>query len=134
MKQEVQVILTLEVDVTQSKENINQFMTELINTHTFHSTTHNRMIFDIHSDFKIKEEAEIYQTETSKYFSVSGYWKDGKTEFENYTIKEFDDVDENEDREIFYYGLSASDIETLITEGDKSNQEFVITSYKEVKF
>jgi len=134
MKQEVQVILTLEVDVTQSKENINQFVTELINTHTLQSTTHNRMIFDIHSDFKIKEEAEIYQTETSKYFSVSGYWKDDKTEFENYIIKEFDDVDENEDIEIFYYGLSASDIKTLIDEGDKSNQEFVITSYKEVKF
>jgi hypothetical protein len=60
MTQEVQVILTLEVDVTQQKEDIHQFIMELIRTHTFHSTTYNRMVFDFRTDFEIKEEAEIY--------------------------------------------------------------------------
>jgi len=60
MKQEVQVTLTLEVDVTQSKGEIEQFVKELIQTHAFHSTTYDRMIYDISLDFEIKEEAEIY--------------------------------------------------------------------------
>ena len=44
MTQEVQVILTLEVDVTQSKQDIENFIKELINNHTFYSSTYNRMI------------------------------------------------------------------------------------------
>lgn len=63
MTQEVQVVLTLEVDATQSKADIENFVKEIINTHTFHSTTHNRMMFDIKDDFEIKEEAEIYGSE-----------------------------------------------------------------------
>ena len=46
MTQEVQVILTLEVDVTQSKQDIENFIKELINNHTFYSSTYNRMIYD----------------------------------------------------------------------------------------
>ena len=60
MTQEVQVILTLEVDVTQSKSDIENFIKELINTHTLHSNTYNRMVYDFHHKFEIKEEAEIY--------------------------------------------------------------------------
>ena len=63
MTQEVQVILTLEVDVTQSKGDIIKFVKTLINSHTLHSSTYNRMIYDFHPDFEIKEEAEIYGNE-----------------------------------------------------------------------
>ena len=44
----------------------------------------------------------------SKYFSIDGYWKDDKSEFSGYIVKEFDDVEEDEDRDnkIFFYGLS----------------------------
>lgn len=85
--------------------------------------------------FSINEFAQIENLplRASKYFSVSGFWKDDKLKFENYIIKEFDDVYENEDTEIFLYGFNASDIEELINENWKSNQEFVITSYKEIK-
>ena len=62
MTQEVQVILTLEVDVTQSKSDIENFIKELINTHTLHSSTYNRMGYDFHHKFEVKEEAEIYNT------------------------------------------------------------------------
>ena len=60
MKQEVQVTLTLEVDVTQSKSDIENFIKELINTHTFNLSTYNRMVYDFHHKFEVKEEAEIY--------------------------------------------------------------------------
>ena len=63
MKQEVQVTLTLEVDVTQSKSDIENFIKELINTHTFNSSTYNRMVYDFHHKFEVKEEAEIYKNE-----------------------------------------------------------------------
>lgn len=62
MTQEVQVTLTLEVDATQQKGDIENFIKELINTHTFHSSTYNRMVFDFHDKIEIKEESEIYET------------------------------------------------------------------------
>lgn len=60
MTQEVQVTLTLEVDVTQQKTDIEQFVRDLINTHTFHSSSYNRMVFDFIDIIEIKEESEIY--------------------------------------------------------------------------
>lgn len=63
MTQEVQVTLTLEVDVTQQKEDIVNFIKDLINTHTLHSSTYNRMVFDFHTKFDVKEEAEIYNND-----------------------------------------------------------------------
>ena len=63
MTQEVQVILTLEVDVTQSKSDSENFIKELINTHTFNSSTYNRLVYDFHHKFEVKEEAEIYKNE-----------------------------------------------------------------------
>jgi len=62
MTQEVQVLLTLEVDVTQTKEQIKKFVQELVNTHTFNSSTINRMFVSVEVA-SIKEEAEIYKTE-----------------------------------------------------------------------
>lgn len=63
MTQEVQVTLTLEVDVTQSKSDIKDFIRELINTHTFSSSSYNRMVFDFHEEVIIKEESEVYNLE-----------------------------------------------------------------------
>ena len=63
MTQEVQVILTLEVDVTQEKSDIAKFIKELINTHTFHSSPHSRMTYSKLEISSIKEESEIYQNE-----------------------------------------------------------------------
>lgn len=58
--QEVRVTLTLDVDLTQEKKDIKKFINELIYLHTFHSTTHNRMMFRKIDISKIEEEAEIY--------------------------------------------------------------------------
>lgn len=73
----------------------------------------------------------------SKYFSVNGYFKDDKSEFVGYIIKEFDDAEEDEERDdqIFYYGLSEGEIQKMIVDGeDNGNVDFVITSYKEIDF
>ena len=67
----------------------------------------------------------------SKYFNVSGYWKDDKSEFYGCIIKEFDDVEEDEelDDQIFYYGLSEEDLKNS---SEDDGLEFVITDYEEI--
>jgi len=71
----------------------------------------------------------------SKYFSISGYWKDDTEDiFEDYIVKEFSDSEKNEafDDLIFYYGLSEEDIkECIANPNDKNCLDFVITDYEE---
>jgi hypothetical protein len=67
----------------------------------------------------------------SKYFLISGYYIDDKTDFTDYLVKEFEDIDENDD-DVFYYGLSELDIQKAIEHGENTREDFVITSYKEV--
>lgn len=68
-----------------------------------------------------------------KYFEISGYWKDDKTEFEGYIVTNYDDHEEdgeyNED-DIFYFGMEESDIQAMIEEGENTIEDFVITEYK----
>jgi hypothetical protein len=69
----------------------------------------------------------------SKYFSIDGYYKDDKSEFSGYIVKEFDDTeeDENKDNQIFYYGMCESEIQQAIADGGHDMLDFVITSYEE---
>lgn len=69
----------------------------------------------------------------SKYFSINGYYKDDKSEFEGLIVKEYDDAeeDENRDDQIFYYGLSETEIQKAIADGGDDMLDFVITSYEE---
>lgn len=68
----------------------------------------------------------------SKYFEISGYWKDTLENFEGYVVKEYDDSDENDDL-IFYYGLGEEEIKQAILEVWETDLEFVITDYVEVE-
>lgn len=68
----------------------------------------------------------------SKYFEITGYWKDDKTEFQGYIIKEYDDSDEETDDLIFYYGMSEEEIKQAILEKQETDLEFIITDYKEI--
>ena len=72
----------------------------------------------------------------SKYFSINGYYKDDKSEFSGLIVKEFDDVeaDEQADDQIFYYGLSETEIQQAIADGGDDMLDFVITSYEEIDF
>lgn len=69
----------------------------------------------------------------SKYFEIDGYWKDDQTQFNGLLVREYDDIDEEFDEDIFYYGLSEQDIVQAINKSEETNLEFVITNYKEVK-
>ena len=70
-----------------------------------------------------------------KYFEISGYWKDDKSEFEGYIVTNYDDHEEdgeyNED-DIFYFGMEESDIQAMIEEGENTIEDFVITEYKTI--
>jgi hypothetical protein len=139
MTQEVQIVLTLEVDASKSKEEIKRFFLDMEETYTQTVSSKNRWEFPKITLIDIKEESEIYKTETknnqinnSKYFAVSGFWKDDKVKFEDFIIKELDIVDDSEDIEIFYYGLSEEDIKSAINLKWKTDFEFVITNYNEI--
>jgi len=71
----------------------------------------------------------------SKYFSINGYWKDDKSEFNDYIVKEYNDVEEDEqaDDRIFEYGWNETDLKDAIKSGEESVMDFVITSYEEIK-
>lgn len=67
----------------------------------------------------------------SKYFEISGYWKDNNEPFEGYIVKEYDDVDENDD-DIFEYGWSEEDLKRALNVEDYIC-DWVLTSFKEVE-
>lgn len=66
----------------------------------------------------------------SKYFEISGYWKDNNEPFEGYIVKEYDDIDENDDN-IFEYGWDEEDLKQALNE-EEVCFDWVLTSYKEV--
>lgn len=76
----------------------------------------------------------------SKYFEIDGYYTDDKSEFSGYVVKEFDDVEEDEDLDdkIFFYGLSEKDIKGVIEDEKRgvfsSLLDFTITAYREIDF
>lgn len=63
MTQEVEVTITLEVDCSQSKQDIQNYINEMEQTHTRVASTANRMLFPMFKIKGIKEEAEIYGNE-----------------------------------------------------------------------
>lgn len=68
----------------------------------------------------------------SKYFEISGYWKDDKEPFEGYIVKEFDDYNEDEEDLIFEFGWGEKDLEEALNKETVFN-DWVLTSYKEIK-
>lgn len=67
----------------------------------------------------------------SKYFEISGYWKDDKEPFEGYIVKEFDDYSEADDDLIFEFGWGEKDLEEALNKETVFN-DWVLTSYKEI--
>ena len=60
MTQEIQVILTMEVDVSKSKEDIKDFFLDMEQTYTNTVSDRNRWEFPRITLVDVKEEAEIY--------------------------------------------------------------------------
>jgi hypothetical protein len=63
MTQEVQITLTLEVDLSKSKEDIKKFFLDMEETYTRTVSSRNRWEFPKITLIDVKEEAEIYNTE-----------------------------------------------------------------------
>jgi hypothetical protein len=67
-----------------------------------------------------------------KLFSINGYWKDNKEEFTDYTVADTDDFFEEDEDDIFFYGLTENHLKEAVEKGDSYTDilDFVITSYK----
>jgi len=68
----------------------------------------------------------------ANYFSISGYWKDNKSEFDGYIVTDSDEILEDEEDKIFYYGLSEVEIKEAIELKEDTVHDFVITSYTKI--
>lgn len=79
------------------------------------------------------EEIKSFKNKESKYFEISGYFKDDRLEFSGYIVKELNDIDEDEEDKIFYYGLSEWKIRRAIERGEDSDLDFVITNYSKIE-
>jgi len=66
LKQEVQIILTLEVDADKSKQDIKDFFNDMNRTYTQTVSARNKWEFNKITLIDVKEEAEIYDTENPK--------------------------------------------------------------------
>lgn len=75
-----------------------------------------------------------YNNKGGKYFSVNGYWLDDNEPFEGFVFKEYDDMDEDEDDDVFFYGMGEKDLIDAIKFGEETTLDFVITSYEEINF
>jgi hypothetical protein len=65
-------------------------------------------------------------------FLINGFWKDDKTKFSDYVVTDYDDNADDDDDEIFYFGLSEEEIKEAIKSGWNTELEFVITSYSKL--
>ncbi len=68
----------------------------------------------------------------SKFFQISGFFKDDKVKFSGYVVKETDEVNDDEDDFVFYYGLREDQIKEAIELGWNTDLEFVIQDYSEL--
>lgn len=66
----------------------------------------------------------------ANYFSIDGYWKDDKSEFEGYIVSSTHDAGDDDDN-IFFYGISELTIVDVLGR-ENTGFEFVITSYTKV--
>jgi hypothetical protein len=68
----------------------------------------------------------------ANFFYISGYWKDDKSEFENYIVTDVNSLDDDTpviDDDVFFFNLSEKDIKEAIELKDETEHDFVITSY-----
>ena len=63
-------------------------------------------------------------------FLISGYWKDDKTEFQDYLVTDYDGVQEDDD--YFHFGINEEEIKEAIELKEETGLEFVIITYKSI--
>ena len=65
----------------------------------------------------------------SLYFEIEGFFKDDHSPI-CAVVKEYDDVTDDDDDAIFFYGLSETDIQEAIRLARNTVHDFVITDYR----
>ena len=66
----------------------------------------------------------------ANFFLINGYFKDDNSEFTNFLVVDSGDTIAERDDDIFFYGLSESEIKEAIDLKEDTAQDFVITSYE----
>ncbi|QQV91445.1 hypothetical protein M1M25_gp015 [Tenacibaculum phage Gundel_1] len=70
------------------------------------------------------------------FYSINGYWKDDKTEFKELIVSEmdgcFEGIEPYSDDDIFFYGLSESNLLEAIELKEETAHDFVITSFTKI--
>lgn len=66
-------------------------------------------------------------------FRIEGYWKDDKEPFEDYIVVDVDGLENEDEVEIFFFGLSEENIIEAIKAGEEWEEDFVITGYELVE-
>lgn len=70
------------------------------------------------------------------FYSIDGYWKDDKTEFEGLIVYGYDNVPDKEapytDDDIFFYGLGESALTDAVENVEDTVHDFVITSFTKI--
>lgn len=66
----------------------------------------------------------------ANYFLITGFWKDDRSEFNDYIVKDTHDADEHDD-DVFFYGLCEHEIKQSLND-ETTSLEFVITGYEQL--
>jgi hypothetical protein len=70
-----------------------------------------------------------------KYFSINGYWKDNKEEFEGYIVTNYNNMEvdsDYEEEDIFMFGMDERLLIEAIELKEDIIHDFVTTSYTEL--
>lgn len=69
-----------------------------------------------------------------KYFAINGHWKDDGENINGYIVSSGEEPKEGCDLidEIFFYFTSEEELEEMVTLGENTGEEFVITHYEDI--
>jgi len=70
------------------------------------------------------------------FYTINGYWKNDSSKFEDLIVYEYDSTpDETEpytDDDIFFYGLTETDLKEAVELKENTAHDFVITSFTKI--
>jgi hypothetical protein len=68
-----------------------------------------------------------------RVFSIDGYWKDDREEFQGYLVTNYHDTPEGwKEEDFFFFGVEEGDLKEMLN-SEETVHDFVVTSYQEMK-
>lgn len=126
------------LEVTGLSDKVKQ---KLVESKTINTVPDSNLVIVLEGEEEMEDEVKrittdmgINEASNDNLFTINGYYKDSKEEFNDYlvTSNNFEDDGAPEgynDDDIFFYDITKEDIEKAIKDGENSEYEFVITSY-----